>query len=339
MKNEINNLKKFCKINQKFEKDYHLLFLSSNSGTGKSTYFKFNWCRKALKGKFTFNVFFRYENELDDKFNNDKWLKLPPTASKRQSKLFAKLDITQIKGAETTETFLIEKATGRKLASALCINTQRKVKSTENAILSSRAMFDEIMPDDNAYCPNEVYKFCRLIDTLARNRDFKVLGLYNNVSPFFPYKEYFKDTNAKFIDFVGVKYGQPINKGIQDILAKSNYGEIYNNNNYFYFKEFYKNENVRNKETVFYLSIQDRLFAFKDCTDFYILIPKTKVKKNREVFAVSMENNDYVLIDRQSGLVEILQTALNKRFLFVNNKKFTIYVKELADYLNLSYNL
>ena len=120
-------------------------------------------------------------------------------------------------------------------------------------------------------------------------------------------------------------------------MAYSDYGEVYNNNNYQYYKEFYIDYDIKDKETLFYISIQDRLFAFKNCEVFYILVPKTKVKKNRQVFSIAMENNDFIIAN--NSLLDVLREALNKRLLFVNKKRNTIYLKELADYLNLSYNI
>lgn len=332
--NQQNNHKKFQKINNLLKK-YHLLFCSSNSGTGKTTHFKWLLIRKALKGVLKFDVFFRFENEIELKFNNEAFLKPPINASKRLLKLANKVEII----TEKENYFLINKETKEKLAQALAVNIQKKYKSTENSIYTNFALFDEVMPDDNQYCPNEVYKFSRLIDTRARNRDYRVLCLYNNTQPFFPYKESFEKAGAKFIDFVGVKFGQEEYKGIQAILSKSDYGEVYLNNNYQYYKEFYKDVDVKGKETLFYLSIQNHLFAFKECEEYFVIVPKTKIKKNREVLALAMENNDFEIMDKQNKIINFLQLAISKRLIFTNRKRNTIFVKELADYLNLSYNI
>ena len=330
--NQQNNHKRFQKINNQLKK-HHLIFISSNSGTGKTTYFKWLLIRKALKGILKFDVFFRFENEIELKFNNESFLKPPINASKRLLKLSNKVEII----SEKENYFLINKETKEKLAQALAVNIQKKYKSTENSIYTNFAMFDEVMPDDNQYCNNEVYKFSRLIDTRARNRDYKVLCLYNNTQPFFPYKESFEKAGAKFIDFVGVKFGQEEYKGIQAILGKSDYGEVYLNNNYQYYKEFYKEIDTNGKQTIFYLSILNHLFALKEVNNNYILIPKKKVKKNKEVYALSMESNDYTIANSQ--ILQFLQLALNQRLIFTNRKKNTIFIKELADYLTLSYNI
>lgn len=329
-----DNLKKFQKINALFNK-YDMIFCSSNSGTGKTTYFKWLLIRKAIKGILKLDIFFRFENEIEQKFNNESFLKPPQNASKRLLKLADKVSI--IKDKENY--FLIKKENGEKIGQALAVNIQKKYKSTENSIYSDFAIFDEVMPDDNQYCQNEVYKFSRLIDTRARNRQYKVLCLYNKTQPYFPYKESFEKAGAKFVDFVGVKFAQPENKGIQGILAKSDYGEVYNFNNYQYYKEFYKDYDCKCKETIFYLNIQNHLFHFKDCDEFYILKPAKKIKKNREVLSLCMQENDFPLINNANSIVKFLTLALNKRLIFANRKKHTIFVKELADFLNLSYNI
>ena len=328
----INNEKKFCKINQIWNK-CHLLFVSSNSGTGKTTFFKWLLIRKALKGKLKFDVFFRFENEIELKFNNDAFLKPPLNASKRLLKIANKVEII----CEKDNYFLINKQTKEKLAQALAVNIQKKYKSTENSIYTDCAIFDEVMPDDNNYCSNEVYKFSRLIDTRARHRNYKVICLYNNTQPFFPYKESFEKAGGVFIDFVGKKWGQKKLSGIQEILSKSDYGEVYNNNNYQFYKEFYVDCDCKNKETVCYLSIQNLLFSVKNMGEIFLLVPAKKIKKTKEVFSLSMQENNFEIIDSQ--LAQFLQLALNQRRVFVNRKKYTIFVKILADYLNLSYNL
>lgn len=328
-----NNLKKFQKLNAILQKE-DMVFISSNSGTGKTTYFKWLSIRKAVKGILKLDIFFRFENEIEQKFNNESFLKPPQNASKRLLKLADKVAI--IKDKENY--FLIKKENGEKIGQALAINIQKKYKSTENSIYSDFAIYDEVMPDDNQYCQNELYKFSRLIDTRARNRKYKVLCLYNNTQPYFPYKESFEKAGAKFIDFVGVKFNQPVNKGIQSILSKSDYGEVYNFNNYQYYKEFYKEYDCKHKETIFYLNIQNHLFHFKDCGEFYILKPTRKIKNNREVVSLCMQENDFPLIDYSSRVIKFLQIVLQKRLLFANTKKNTIFIKELADFLNLSYN-
>lgn len=328
-----SNLKLFNKIFERLEKR-HLVFLSSNSGTGKTTFYKWLFIRRAFKGKIKFDVYFRYENEIETKFNDSAWLKLPTNASKRKQKLSEKVTII----SEDGNYFLINKETKEKLAQALALNTQKKYKSTENAIYSDYALFDEVMPDDNSYCPNEVYKFSRLIDTRARNRSYKVLCLYNNTRPFFPYKESFGKTKALFYDFIGEKFGQPENKGIQEILATSDYGEVYTNNSYQYYKEFFRDVDSRNCETIVSLCIQNHIFNVKSIEEYFILKKAKKVKKNIPILALNMEGNSFELVDTSSRIYKFLDLIIRKRLLFADKKKNTIFVKELADFFSIMYN-
>lgn len=330
-----SNLKIFNKIVKKL-KTNHLIFLSSNSGTGKSTFFKWWLIRAAVKGVIKFDVFFRYENELESKFNDDAWLKPPANASKRLLKLASKVAII----CEQGQYFLINTKTKEKLAQGLAVNTQKKYKSTENSIYTNFAFFDEVMPDDNDYCSDECYKFSRLIDTRARYRDYRVLCLYNNTRPFFPYKEYYQNTPALFVDFVGEKVGQMKEPdGIQGILAKSAYAEIYNNNSYQYFREFYKNVDTRNSQAIVSLSIQNCLFFVKSVGEDFILTRQRKPKKNLPCLSLGLQSNDFELADRSNGIFQFLSLAVAKRLIFANHKKDTIFVKELADFVNIGYNI
>lgn len=333
-----DNQKIFQKIDAIVDK-YPLVFVSSNSGTGKTTHEKWMHIRRAVKGKERVDFFFRFENNLDENFNASKFLSTPKNASKRLLKLASKVDIIKESGATGNDYFLIKKENGEKIGQGLCVNTQKKWKSTENPIFSNFALFDEIMPDDNIYCQDEVYKFSRLIDTRARNRKYSVLGLYNKTQPYFPYEESFKKAGAKFIDFVGKKFDMPVLDGIQKVLSLSNYGEVYTNNNYKFYEEFYKDVSAKFLETNFYIFIQNRLFAVKGCEDYFVIIPKNKVKKNKMVFSLSMENNQYELLSSYPQIEDFLKTCLEKRLLFCNRKKQTIFVKTLADFLYLDYNI
>ncbi len=328
-----DNFKTFCKINQRIKKE-HLSFISSNSGTGKTTFFKWLLIRKALKGQ-KIDFFFRFEGDIEAKFTKEKFLTAPQNASKRLLKLIERVDIFKT----GDDYYLINKETNERIGQALAVNTQRKYKSTENELYTQIALFDEIMPDDNTYCPDEVYKFSRLVDSRARYRDYRVIGLYNKTLPFFLYEQSFRKAGAKFIDFVGVKFGQKELDGIQKILSRSNYAEIYNENKFTFYKEFYKEFDTRGFDTLFYVNIQNILFAFKDCNDFYILKRVKKIKKNREVFTLSLQDNDFLLIDKNNQVIQILTTAISQRLLFTNHSNSTIYLKRLADFLYMQYNI
>lgn len=326
-----NNTRFFNKVWQKL-RNTNLVFLSSNSGTGKSTFYKWLFIRNALKGKFTFDIYFRYENELEQKFNNDNWLTLPAEASKRKRKIFDKVEIIK----EFDNYFLIEKETGRKIAQGLAVNIQRKYKSSENAIHSKYALFDEILADDNRYCPDELYKFCRLIDTRARANEYHVLGLYNKVSFYFPYRDYFKNSGALFIDYIGNKFGEIKRTGIQAILSNTSYKEVYNNNKFLFYKEFFKGKKEKGT-TLFYLNIENTIFRVIDCNDYFLLERKRKSKKSAIMFSLSLANNLSELVTNEA--LQFLQLALSKRLLFTNTLNDTIFIKTLADYCNLEYTI
>lgn len=317
-------------------RNYPFIAISSNSGTGKTTKFKWQFLRDAKEKGIKLDVFFRWQDDLDTKFSSGAFLTPPQNASKRLLKLADSLEIKK----ENDAYFVVVKDTGEKIAQALAINTQSKLKSTENQIYSSRALFDEILADDGHYAPDECYKFSRLVDTRARQRQYQVVALYNNTTPFLPYRDYFEEGAIKYVNFTAKSYGENnTDSSIQAVLKKSQYNEVYKNNNYKYYREFYKDIDTSGAETLFYLRIEDRLFAVKDFDDYYMLVTKKKVKKNREVYSFNLANNDYILASSSNGVIQVLQTMLNNRLLFTNEKNNTIYLKELANNINICYTI
>lgn len=333
----IDNKKLFCKLWNKHKQE-PMLFISSNSGTGKTTFFKWLFIRRAYEKGEHLDIIFRWLDDLELKFNDKDFLTPPINASKRLLKLVEDLAIIK----EAGKYFLIKKQSKEKIGQAFALNIQGKSKSTENYLVTARAFFDEVLADDMHYASEECYKFARLCDTRRRYRPYQAVCLYNNVTPFFPYKDFFGTSGAKFIDFVAGKYTpkgyeKKGAKDFGDILSNSKYGEIYNFNNYKYYEEFYRPFWVKGKATILYLQIYDRLFALKELSEFYALEHKTKIKKNREVYTIDLANNNYVMAP--TNILNILQQLIRNRLLFVNNKNDTIYIKQLADYLNLCYNI
>lgn len=330
-----NNKKTFCKLFNK-NKNCSLVFISSNSGTGKTTFFKWLFLRRAVEKNELVDFFFRWENDIDTKFTNESFLKLPKNASKRLSKLAEKLKIEDFDGKK----YVVYNE--KKIARAVAINTQSKIKSTEKDIDSCRALFDEVLADDGNYSPNECYKFARLIDTRARYNKYSCICLYNNVSPFFPYKEYFKKSGAKFIDFVGDKFGQDeILSGIQSILAKSNYGEVYVNNNYLFYEEFFdENISAKNCETLFFLQIDTAIFRIRENKDGLFVFEKTRhIRKNADCLSLTLGGTSFSSIETFPQTLKLLELAISRKLLFTNKKNNTIYIKRLADFLNLCYTI
>ena len=325
-----NNKKLFCRLWNRL-KDEDMIFLDSNSGTGKTIAFKWIFIRRALERDEYFDVFFRWDVDITIKFTNENFLKLPRGASNRLRKLAERVEIDG--------EYIVEKETKRKIARALAINIQSKYKSTENDILTCRAFFDEVLADDGVYCQNECYKHSRLIDTRARGFKYQVWNIYNNVSPFFPYRDWYAGSGAKFVSFVADKWGTDTEKGIQSVLKNSKYGEIYTNNQYLTYDEFYKDFDAKGFETLFYICIKDKIFAVKDCEDFVIAVAKKKIKKTKEVFSFNLANNEFQVATADNGIRSLLQDLINKRLFFTNIKQNTIYMKEIANSLSLCYNI
>lgn len=326
----------FNKQWQKYKK-YPLVFITSKSGTGKTTFYKWLFIRRALKYNETFDIFFRWEDDIQRKFNNDNYLSLPKHHSNRLQRLAEKVEII----CDNQKYYLVEKSTQRKLARALAINTQSKVKSTENELWSYRALFDEVLADDNSYAPLECYKFARLIDTRARYRKYNVICLYNNTSPFFPYEDYFKNSGAKFVNFDCQKWGEgqeDENLSIQSVLKNSKYGSAYSNNDYEYFEEFFKDiKLLQGREIVCYMNIYGKLFKVLDFDDFVLFVKSKKVRNNRPIYTISMQNNQDILLTN-SNILNVLRILFSNRQVFTNSLKLTYYIKKLAEEINLCYN-
>ena len=330
----IDNKKLFSRLWRRV-RDLPLVFISSNSGTGKTTYFKWLFLRRALENNEPLDVYFRWEDDLEQKFSSGSYLTAPANASKRLIALISKIEIVR----EDNAYYIRDKGSKRKIARALAVNTQSKAKSNENDIGSVRALYDEVLADDGRYCPNECYKFARLIDTRARYRTYQVICLYNNTSPFFPYEEYYRDSGAVFINFTAGKYSTNDKLGgIQQVLANSSYSEVYLNNSYMYYKVFYKNIDGKGYPTLLYLNIGKQLFKLKEVGEYYLLEPTNKIKKSKECISFSLEDNDYEVVDT-GAFLEALEIAFNKRLIFTNKKRYTIYLKQLADFLNLCYTI
>lgn len=332
----LDNEKIFTSIWNK-NRNYPFLAISSNSGTGKTTRYKWQFLRDAKENGVKLDIIYRWQDDLESKFTSGAFLTPPANASKRLLKLANSLEILK----DGSSYFVAVKDTKEKIAQAVAINTQSKLKSTENPLYTSRALFDEILADDGHYAPDECYKFCRLIDTKARQRKYQVVALYNNTTPFLPYRDYFEEGAIKYINFTAKSFAD--NKddasSIQSCLKKSQYNEVYKNNNYKFYTEFYKEVDTTGADTLFYLRIEDRLFAVKDFDDYYMLVTKKKVKKNREVYSFNLANNDYILASSSNGVIQVLQTMLNNRLLFTNEKNNTIYLKELANNINICYTI
>ena len=62
------------------------------------------------------------------------------------------------------------------------------------------------------------------------------------------------------------------------------------------------------------------------------------MKKSKECISFSLEDNDYEVVDT-GAFLEALEVAFNKRLIFTNKKRYTIYLKQLADFLNLCYTI
>lgn len=325
----VNN-KIFNKIfNKILNNDIALSFISSNSGTGKSTYFKWLLIRRALKGKGNVDFFFRYENELQEKFTNERFLTPPSHASNRLRKLCESVEIS----VENGMSYLIEKESKRKIGQGFCINMQKKYKSDENPIQSKYAFFDEVLADDGRFCNDECYKFSRLIDTRSRSSlyDYKVISCYNKIFDNFIYKEYFKNSpNVLFYDFTAKKIGLENQTSLTESLSSSNYSNVFLQNENKFYKQYYKEANLVGCEIIIYIYIDNKYFSIRKQKEYFFLKKERKCKKNKHFIDF---NSTYGY--RNNKIYNFLNKIINRQNLFSSEKKYTYVIDMLYNLIGI----
>ena len=335
---KVDNNKIFNKVWNTANK-FGLSFISSNGGTGKTTYFKFRFLRDALGKNETFHIFCRYGNQMEILANS--FLLSKPSFSNRQNKL---LDKCEVYKESDKFIFIVEKETKRKLAQIVNIYGQSYYKPFGNIIASKRAFFDEVLAENGEYCPDEINKFNRLVFTLARNDEYKVFCLYNNSSPNFEYFKYYKGINfnthvshsgALFLYFTARQFTSndtPKEKNsIQSIIQNTAYDDVYNHNQFIQFEVYYKNENLYNAQTLFKLEIENRLFKVR-AKDGYLFLDEHKAtkKNNKQIFSVNDPSRTEIK-QLSDGVRVLLSTARENATLKTNNINNTVFVKILAE--------
>lgn len=318
---------------------FGLSFISSNGGTGKTTYFKFRFLRDALEKNETFHIFCRYGNQMEILANS--FLLSKPSFSNRQNKL---LDRCEVYKESDKFIFIVEKETKRKLAQIVNIFGQSYYKPFGNIIASKRAFFDEVLAENGEYCPDEINKFNRLVFTLARNDEYKVFCLYNNSSPNFEYFKYYKGINfnthisksgALFLYFTARQFTSndiPKEKNsIQSIIQNTAYDDVYNHNQFIQFEVYYKDENLYGAQTLFKLEIENRLFKVR-AKDGYLFLDEHKAtkKNNKQIFSVNDPSRTEIK-QLPDGVRMLLATARENATLKTNDINNTVFVKILAE--------
>ena len=333
-----NNNDIFNRIFQKAS-PYGLAFISSNGGTGKTTFFKFRFLRDAVKNNIPFHIFCRYSNQME--ITASTFLLSKPSYSKRQNKLLNKCEV-QKDGDKFI--YIVEAETGRKLAQVVNIFGQSYYKPFGNTIGAKRALFDEILAENGEYCPDEINKFNRLVFTMARGDEYHVVGLYNNTTPNFDYFSYYggksynthvSDSGAIFIYFKANQFSrensEPDKKSIQAIIKNTLYNDVYSNNTFVQFPVFHRADDLKNSRTFFKLEIENRIFKIRE-KDGYLFLQSCKPfkKSKKKTYSVNSPSR-----------TEIKQLPLNLRIFLAKYKQIarlktddinnTIFVKILCE--------
>lgn len=266
-----NNNKIFQRIWNRV-KHYGLSLISSNGGTGKTTYFLLRCLREALDNGNHLHVYVRYGNQME--LMAERILKPQPTYSKRALKLLSRLEI---KKDGDKFVYLVERDTQRKIAQILNVFGQAFYKPYGNTIGAKYAIFDEILAEGGEYCPDEINKFNRLVFTMARSNEYHVFGLYNNTNPNFEYFRYYggrsytthvSKSGALFVYFTAAQYNAAQTaanpKSIQSIIQKTEYNAVYNNNQFIQYPALYRREDLTGCTKFFRILIESRLFWLRE---------------------------------------------------------------------------
>lgn len=328
-----NNDDIFNRIYQKTQ-NYGLSFISSNGGTGKTTFFMFKFLRDALKKNITFHVFCRYANQMEKVA--ERWITSLDHYSARKKRLLYRLDI---KKEDDKFIFIIEKDSGRKLAQILNVNGQAFYKQFGNLIGARRALFDEILAENGDYCPDEINKFNRLIFSMARSNPYQVIGLYNNTSPNFDYFKYYggqsfsthaAPSGALFVFFTANQYqtqsANALNSSVQNVIKNTEYNSVYNLNTFTHYPVFYKKANLKNTPVHFVLEIQNKLFKVRTCHGFIFFDSHNAHKsKKPRVSSNIFSRTEYPQIP--AGVYSMLQEAKELAKIKTTEINDTVFVK------------
>lgn len=320
-------------------KQYGLSLISSNGGTGKTTYFLFRCLREALYNQNHLHIYVRYANQMETMA--ERVLKVQPTYSKRQRKLLDKLEI--VKDGDKF-IYLAEKRTGRKIAQILNVFGQAFYKPYGNMIGAKYAIFDEILAENGEYCPDELNKFNRLVFTMARSNEYHVIGLYNNTSPNFDYFRYYggktynthvAESGALFVYFHAAQYAADARnsdpKSIQAIIQRTEYNAVYNNNQFTQYPALCRPAELRGASKFFRLLIESRLFWIRE-HDGYLYLDRAKDKPtNKRTYTINSTDRSTLPQLPNTFRQAIVMYSQESR-LKTTNINDTIFVKILEKY-------
>lgn len=334
----VNNNKIFDRVWAKSVK-YGLSFISSNGGTGKTTYFKFRLLRDAVERCIPFHIYVRFGNQMEIMAN--AFLDHKDSYSNRQHSL---LDRCEVYKENDKFIYIVEKGTQRKLAQVINIFGQAYYKPFGNTIKARRALFDEVLAENGEYCPNEINKFNRLVFTMARADEYHVFCLYNNTSPNFDYFTYYggqsfnthvSRSGALFIYFTAAQfsYNDEIKdaRSIQSIIQNTAYNDVYNNNSFVQYDAYFKPNDIRGSRVYFKLEIENRLFKVRECDGYIYLDDKNVYKKSRKpIYSVNDTSRTKIkqLPDAARYSLSVFKDNARLKTTDINN---TVFVKLLCD--------
>lgn len=331
----------FNKIWQKCQ-HYGLTGISSNGGTGKTTYFLFRLLRDALYKHIHFHVFVRYSNQMEKMA--ERILTPSPTYSNRQRKLLKKLDV---KKEGDKFIYIVERETERKMAQIVNIHGQAFYKPYGNQINAKRALFDEWLAENGDYCPDEINKFNRLILTFARSNPYQVICLYNNTNPDFKYFKYYKGVNYQthvtkvgvlFYFFTAAQFTPDGDKknltgSVQHVLENTDYNTVYNKNSFALYPVFYKNCDLYGADCICKIEIIDKVFKLRIKGGVLYIDDKFANKKSNKKLYSCNDPSFTNIRQLPYSIEQIIVKARDNAVLKTNKLCNTAFVKFLSEHV------
>lgn len=312
-------------------------FISSNGGTGKTTYFFFRLLRLALEKNEAFHVFVRFGNQRD--IMAERLIQPQPTYSKR---MLALLDRVEVRHEGEKFVYIAEKTSGRHIAQIVDIFGQAFYKPFGNTIHARYALFDEILAETGEYVPDEITRFMRLVLTMARSNEYHVIGLFNNTSPNFPYFDYFGGKNytthrtksgAEFVFFAAEQYRprtahlDPPNS-VQSVMRSTLYASVYMQNSFTTFPALYSDIDVRGAPKLFKVQVESRVFFVRALDDMLILSRCAGKPDGKPVYTVNLFEQS-TLPHLPQPYADLLNLYARLGALKTNNINDTIFVRLL----------
>lgn len=302
------------------------IFVSiGNRSTGKTTYFNKMLVNRFKKGKGKFLLLYRWKYELSgvsDKFFKDiKELFFPEDTMGEKVKekgQYVELDLN-----------------GEVCGYAVAINGANSVKKLSHFFNDVTCMFfDEFMPEDGRYCPDEVEKLQSIYSSISRGhgepcRYVSVVMVSNRITVLNPYFEVWGFSSriqhdTKYLKGAGVVLECYFNEEISQRQQSTAFSRAFAGSKYQAYANtnVYLNDNLTFIETikeqteyVCTVSYKGQDFAIRKCIPLGVLYCDKNVDKSypmRLALTTADMRTNYILMENYGYLIQQLRTVFNQ---------------------------